>query len=519
MASTAELKAKAREIEARLGSFAKDFEDAVDEKGAPKYTEDEKETAYKTLRDEFKANQAALARSEGASEMAAKLAEGGCGTAMDTKSGKVLNSNPFEAVNPFANGGIKRLAYEASQDPEFQKTFGFKDGFRKKIDHTVELGLKTQGVGANYGLDNGIGANAGHQEIGEGYGGDGTPGPQGQNVFMQGPLGPGMLPDWRPGIVEQLFYQLTINDLLSSFATTAPNISYLTESVANLQANAVAEAGQYPYSSVELARDYAQIGKIANALTVTDEVLSDAATLYNFVQARLLLSVQRREEVEILAGTGYPGVGGLLSFAANYTTATSASGSLYNAGTAANLSNVVFPPAGTNGAGVQPSTISSLHVGRVVTGATGQYPDPLTVSLNLKDAAVDIELAVFQSPTAHIMHPRDWERIETAQDANQQFMNTNMFGNVYGVSRAGSIKTLWGVPVVCTPLIPQGLILTGWFSPQSAQVARRQGVQMQMTNSNESDFVTGKITVRAEERLGLLCYRPTAFQLTHLVAG
>lgn len=515
MATTAQLKAQGREIEARLSSFAKDFEEAVDEKGAPKYTEDEKETAYKALREEFSSWSAQMSRSEGASEMAAKLAEGGCGTALDTKSGKVLNTNPFESVNPFANGGIKRLAYEASQDPEFQKTFGFKDGFRKKIDHTIELGVKTQGVGANYGAD----ATEAYNVIGEGFGGDGTPGAQGQNVFMQGPLGPGMLPDWRPGIVEQLFYQLTINDLLSSFATTAPNISYLTESVANLNANATAEAGTYPFSSIELARDYAQIGKIANALTVTDEVLADAATLYNFVQSRLLLSVQRREEVEILAGTGYPGVGGLLSFAANYTAATTASGSLYNAGTAANLSNVVFPPSGTNGAGVQPNTISSLHVGRVVTGATGVYPDPLTVSLNLKDAAVDIELAVFQSPTAHIMHPRDWERIETAQDANQQFMNTNMFGNVYGVSKAGNIRTLWNVPVVTTPLIPQGLILTGWFSPQSAQVARRQGVQMQMTNSNESDFINGKITVRAEERLGLLCYRPTAFQLTHLVAG
>lgn len=516
MASTAQLKAQGREIEARLASFAKDFEEAVDEKGAPKYTEDEKETAYKTLRDEFKSWSAQMARSEGASDMAQKLAEGGCGQAIDTKSGKVLNAtNPFEAASPFASGGIKRLAYEASQDPEFQRLFEFKDGFRKKLDHTVELGLKTQGVGANYGTD---GSQA-YNEIGEGYGGDGTPGAQGQNVFMQGPLGQGMLPDWRPGIVEQLFYNLSINDLISSFATTAPNISYLTESKANLQANAVAEAGNYPFSSIELAREYAQIGKIANALTISDEAIADAATLYNFVQARLLLSVQRREEVEILAGTGYPGVGGLLSFAANFTEATSASGSLYNAGTATTVSNVAFPPAGTNGAGVQPSTISSLNVGRVVTGAGTSYPDPLTVSLNLKDAAVDIELAVFEAPTAHIMHPRDWERIETAQDANQQFMNTNMFGNVYGVSRAGNVKTLWGVPIVTTPLVPQGLILTGWFSPQSVQVARRQGVQMQMTNSNESDFVTGKITVRAEERLGLLCYRPTAFQLTHLVAG
>jgi HK97 family phage major capsid protein len=86
---------------------------------------------------------------------------------------------------------------------------------------------------------------------------------------------------------------------------------------------------------------------------------------------------------------------------------------------------------------------------------------------------------------------------------------------VYGVSR-GPVKSLWGVPVVTTSLIPKGVVLTGWFDAQTVQIARRQGVQVQMTNSNESDFISGKITVRADERLGLLCYRPTAFELIHL---
>jgi HK97 family phage major capsid protein len=375
---------------------------------------------------------------------------------------------------------------------------------RKKVDFGLEnLGLKLHNDATESNNVMGEGLDANNSVTASGVG---------QNPFLGGTFGPGILPDWRPGIVEQLFYKLTIADLISSFATTAPNISYLTESSANLQANQTTEGATFPFSSIELLREYAQIGKIANALTITDEAVSDAPTLFNFVQGRLLLSLQRQEEVQILAASGYPGVSGLLSFAGNFT--ASSSTSVYGA-TSHTGSSIAFPPASTPGAGAVSQTITSLAYGRSVAGSTF---DPLLVSLNLKDAAVDIELAVFESPTAHIMNPRDWQRLETAQDANQQFMNTSMFGNVYGVSR-GPVKSLWGVPVVTTPLMPAGTILTGWFDPQTVQIARRQGVQMQMTNSNESDFISGKITVRADERLGLLCYRPTAFQLTYVAAG
>lgn len=489
---------KGRELTQRLADFAKDFEqnEAV--------TEDEKETAYKTLQDEFSQWHGARSRSEGASDMASKMAN--CGDAKDVQTGKSVVK--YEAPSPFTKAARMAIAAEVLDSDMAAKLFEANEitgKGRRKFDLAVEnLGVKDATEAGNLmgeGLD---GANSVSAAA------------VGQNPFLAGTFGPGIQPDWRPGIVEQLFYQLSINDLISSFATTAPNISYLTESSVNLQANQVAEGGTFPFSSIEIAREYAQIGKIANALTITDEAIADAATLFNFVQGRLLLGLQRQEEVQILAGPGYPGVGGLLGFAANFT--KSATSSIFGDTHATAGSAIAFPPAGTNGAGVQSHSISSLPLGRVVTGDTGKYPDPLTVSLNLKDACVDIELAVFQSPTAHIMHPRDWQRLETAQDANQQFMNTSMFGNVYGVSR-GPIKSLWGVPVVTTPLVPAGLIITGWFDAQTVQTARRQGVQMQMTNSNESDFIEGKITVRADERLGLLCYRPTAFQITQLVSG
>jgi len=495
MASTSQLQEQKRDLTRRLADFAKDFEDNTE------ITEDEKETAYKTLSDDFARVTAQLKRSEGSSDMAAKLEEGGCGDVFDAKTGKSITKYDYEMPSPLTKWGRKALAAQAVENPEFKKILGTNEVTRQRMpEMAFEIGTKD--------------ATELNNLMGEGLYGATGPTAAGQTPFLPGAFGPGILPDWRPGIVETLLYRLTIADLISSFATSAPNISYLTESLLNLQANETAEAATFPFGSIEVARTYAQVGKVAHAMTLSDEAIADAATLYNFVQGRLLTGVQRQEEVQILAGNGYPGVGGLLSFASSFT--QSSSGSVFGATTQTNT-NTAFPPAGTLGTGVVPQILPSLKYGRVVpAGPNGAYPDPLTVSLNLKDAMVDIELAVFEVPTHHVMHPRDWQRLVTAQDANQQFMNTSMFGNVYGVSR-GPVQSLWGVPVVTTPLMPAGTILTGWFDPQTVQIARRQGIQMQMTNANEADFIQGRITIRADERLGLLVYRPPAFELTFLV--
>lgn len=523
--STKDLEARGRELTARLGAFAKDFEQNES------ISEAEKETAYKALSEEFAQYESALKRSEGASALAAKLAEGGSGTVLDAKGSAMAK---YEMQSPLNRRGLKALAAEVVENEEVAKLFGFKDGFRKRLDAVAELGLKTTG------------ATEGANLMGESVYGSTNP-PAGQSGgFMAGAFGPGILPDYRPGVVEQLLYELTIADLISSFATSAPVVSYLSEQVVaatplpNWSANAQPEMGvsaSYPFSSTEFIRSYAQVGKIANAMTLSDEAIADAPTLFNFVQGRLLTGLLRQEEVQLLAGSGTfgasagdGGVAGLLTFASNFTANSGATAQAGASSASVFTSTPVsasytLPPAFT-GAGVTSQAIT-FTAGRAVTAApssgSGVSAGALALSLNLKDAAVDIELAVFQSPNVHIMHPRTWQLLETAQDANAQFMNTSMFGNVYGVSR-GPVKSLWGVPVVTTPLLPPpgapgstpGLVITGWFDPQTIQVARRQGVQFQMTNSNESDFVQGRVTLRADSRLGLLCYRPSAFEVTQV---
>ena len=78
-------------------------------------------------------------------------------------------------------------------------------------------------------------------------------------------------------------------------------------------------------------------------------------------------------------------------------------------------------------------------------------------------------------------------------------------------------STYPGLTVDVTTAIAQGTVLVGGFQ-ESAQIFRRQGVTVEMTNSNVDDFVNNLITVRAEERLALAVYRPAGFGKVTLTA-
>lgn len=56
-----------------------------------------------------------------------------------------------------------------------------------------------------------------------------------------------------------------------------------------------------------------------------------------------------------------------------------------------------------------------------------------------------------------------------------------------------------------------GTIIVGAFKT-CASVVSRGGVSVEMTNTNEDDFVKNLVTIRAEERLALAVRRPAGFK-------
>ena len=109
-----------------------------------------------------------------------------------------------------------------------------------------------------------------------------------------------------------------------------------------------------------------------------------------------------------------------------------------------------------------------------------------------------------------VMNTADYVRIRLAKDGNGQYLAGGPFQGQYGQGGIMLNPSPWGLRTVDTPAIKQGTYLLGNFR-QGATVLRKGGLRVDSTNTNADDFEHNLITMRAEERLGLMVERPAAF--------
>lgn len=287
-------------------------------------------------------------------------------------------------------------------------------------------------------------------------------------TFTQAAGGAGLLtPTYLPGVTDILFQRLTVADLMPSGTTSGTSIIYMKESTVTNAASSVAEGGAKPASDLNVTQVTEQYRKIATSLKISDEMLQDVPFVQSYVNGRLTLFVQIQEEAELLNGNGTaPDLTGLLNR-------------------------------------------SGLTAAQAVGGDT-------RIDAIYKDIA-KIQATAFLDPSGIVMHPTDWQSIRLLKDANNQYYGGGPFTGAYGVGgpnvdrlNLASGQVLWGLPVVVTTAISQGTALVGAFNT-CAQVFRKGGITVEMTNSNEDDFLKNLVAVRAEERIALAVYRPAGF--------
>lgn len=291
-------------------------------------------------------------------------------------------------------------------------------------------------------------------------------------TILQSTIGAGtVVPVYQNGILPTLFRRLTVADLMPNAGIGGPTLIYMQETAVTNGAATVAEGAAKPASDITIAQVTEVIRKIATTAKISDEMLADASYVGGYVSGRLVLFVQLAEEDQLLNGNGTaPNIRGLM----NRT----------------GLATAVAVP----GSPTQTDRVDSIY-----------------------SQISAIRSTAFLEPDGIVMNPTDWKTIRLNKDANNQYFGGGPFTGAYGnganttdSGNLGENPDLWGCRVVVTPAIAAGTALVGAFGT-GAQVFRRSGITVEMTNSNEDDFKNNLVAMRAEERLGLAVYRPGAF--------
>lgn len=112
-------------------------------------------------------------------------------------------------------------------------------------------------------------------------------------------------------------------------------------------------------------------------------------------------------------------------------------------------------------------------------------------------------------PTAVVLHPEDWEEIETTKLADGDYL-------LDGVPTNAGQPNLWGVPVQLAPAVGAGRAVVGAFDPATIGLANRGGVKLQW-NPFKLDHLN-KTVLRTEGRFVPVVARPGSFAVADLTA-
>jgi HK97 family phage major capsid protein len=258
---------------------------------------------------------------------------------------------------------------------------------------------------------------------------------------------------------------------LGQSQTSASQVRYIVEGTATSGAAGVAETAAKPESTLAYSEVVEPVKKIATVLPISDEMLDDAPSIQSYLNERLTTFVKIEEERQLLRGNGTNELVGLFNRAGNQAI------NAYSKGAVASDDN-------------------AAAIARVIANTRG--------SSNVE-------------PDYVVMHPTNWLNTRLIRDGTGgtvgQYLGGGPFTGAYGggAAPAGLFGgLLWSKPVVLSSVVGLGTALVGNFS-QAAHIWRRGGLSVEATNSHQDWFQKNISMIRAEERLGLGLYRPSAF--------
>lgn len=266
-------------------------------------------------------------------------------------------------------------------------------------------------------------------------------------------------PDRKPGIVPGAAPVLTLESLLPSTNTSSNAIEFTKEASYTNSAAEAAEGAAKAESSLTWSLVNMPVSTVAHWIKISRQLAMDNVALAAYVNARMTYGVNRRVETQLVSGNGTaPNISGFLN-TGNFTAHGYAN---------ANLGTV----------------LKKLVLIRRIIG--------------------DLQNAGY-APDGIVLNPVDWAIIETD-------LMTEGSGNTARVSvDAVGRPTLFGLPVVASVGMTADNVAVGAFA-QASMIYNREGVIVELSDSDSDNFTKNLVTVRAERRLALATEIPAAIR-------
>jgi HK97 family phage major capsid protein len=264
--------------------------------------------------------------------------------------------------------------------------------------------------------------------------------------------------DRKPGIVPGMTQPLTLEAFLPSLPTTSNAVEFVRENVFTNAAAEVAEGAQKPEASITFTLVNQPVSTVAHWLKISRQLAADNAALAAYVDTRLTYGVNLRVEQQLVIGDGAaPNINGFMN-AGNFTAHGYAAAAL-----GATLARLVL--------------IRKMIADCWIAGAPAD---------------------------GIVLNPVDWANIEI------DLITTGAGQNLYSVTESGQPR-LFGLPVIQSIGMTADKVAVGAFS-QGLTKYDREGVVVEMSDSDGDNFTKNLITIRAERRLALANERPAVIR-------
>ncbi|WPG35139.1 phage major capsid protein [Variovorax sp. EBFNA2] len=263
-------------------------------------------------------------------------------------------------------------------------------------------------------------------------------------------------PDRRVGIVAGAAQMLTMESFLNSLPTSSNAIEFTKESSFTNNAGETAEGVAKPESAITFALVNMPISTVAHWIKISRQLAADNAALAAYVNNRMRYGVNRKVETQLVTGDGVaPNISGIFD-AGNFTAHGIADAAL---GTV--LKKVVL-----------------IRKVMAASWAAGYPAD------------------------AVLLNPIDWAEIEI------ELLVTPGGQSRVSVDEAG-VTRLFGIPVIQSVGVAADTFAVGAFG-QAYTVYNREGVTVELSESDADNFTKNLVTIRAERRLALATEVPAA---------